>query len=67
MRVTQQTLISDAIKEAPKAKKIINKYFQGACFNCPSFQIETIAEAAMMHNVDAEKIVKEINELKAGG
>ena len=32
------------------------------CLGCPSSQMETIEEAAMVHGIDTEALVKEINE-----
>ncbi len=62
--VTKDTVIGDIIKERPEAMKIIEKYFGNGCFTCPGIKVESIAFGAMMHNVDPNKIVKEINELE---
>ena len=35
------------------------------CLGCPSSQIETIEEAAMVHGIDPEALVKEINDFLA--
>ena len=32
------------------------------CLGCPSSQMETIEEAAMVHGVDADELVAKINE-----
>ncbi|SFG05729.1 hybrid cluster protein-associated redox disulfide domain-containing protein [Lachnospiraceae bacterium C7] len=32
------------------------------CLGCPSSQMETIAEAAMVHGIDADDLVDDINE-----
>ena len=32
------------------------------CLGCPSSQMETIEEAAMVHGIDQEALVKEIND-----
>lgn len=38
------------------------------CLGCPSSQMETIEEAAMVHGVDADMLVDEINSyLRAQG
>ncbi len=65
MAITKDTLIGDAIKEVPEAQKVIQKYFGGGCFTCPGIKVESISFGSMMHNLDPEKIVKEINELEA--
>ncbi|MEO5360244.1 MAG: DUF1858 domain-containing protein [Nitrospirota bacterium] len=62
-KVTKDSVIGTAIKESPNAKAIIEKYFGGGCFTCPGINMETIAFGSMMHNMDPQKIVDEINAL----
>jgi len=61
--VTKDSVIGDVIKEHPGAEKIIEKYFGGGCFTCPGIRVESIAFGSMMHNIDPEKVVNEINSL----
>jgi hybrid cluster-associated redox disulfide protein len=63
-RVTKDSVIGEVIKEVPGAQEIIQKYFGGGCFTCPGINVESIGFGAMMHNLDPEVIVKEINELE---
>ncbi len=63
-KITKDTVIGDVLKQKPGATKVIEKYFGNGCFTCPGMKVESIAFGAMMHNVDPEKIVKEINELE---
>ena len=35
------------------------------CLGCPSSQMETIAEAAMVHGIDPEALVNRINDFLA--
>lgn len=60
-KVTRDTVIGEIISD-PDAKKVIEKYFGNGCFTCPGIKVESISFGAMMHNVDPEKIVKEINK-----
>ncbi|MBF0320520.1 MAG: DUF1858 domain-containing protein [Nitrospirae bacterium] len=60
-KITKDSVIGAAIKEHPGAKAIIEKYFGGGCFTCPGINMETIAFGSMMHNLDPQKIVDEIN------
>jgi hybrid cluster-associated redox disulfide protein len=62
--VTKDTLIGDVIRDVPGAKDIIQKHFGGGCFTCPGINVESLSFGAMMHNLDPDKIVKEINELE---
>lgn len=63
-KITKDTIIGDALKEKPSAAKIIEKYFGGGCFTCPGMKMESIAFGSMMHNIDPNKIVEEINSLE---
>ncbi|MBI5849088.1 MAG: DUF1858 domain-containing protein [Nitrospirae bacterium] len=62
--VTKDTLIGDVIRDVPGAKDIIQKYFGGGCFTCPGINVESLSFGAMMHNLDPDKVVNEINELE---
>ena len=62
--VTKDSIIGDVIREHPMGKEIIQKYFGGGCFTCPGINMESISFGSMMHNLDPDMIVKEINELE---
>ena len=57
-------VIGDVLKQNPEAIKVIQKYFGTGCFTCPGMNMESISFGALMHNIDPEVIVKELNELK---
>ena len=61
--VTKDSVIGEVIRENPGARDIIQKYFGGGCFTCPGINMESIAFGSMMHNLDPDKIVSEINRL----
>lgn len=63
-KYTKDTIIGDIIKDNPKATKVIEKYFGQGCFTCPGMNMESISFGAMMHNIDPDTIVKELNELE---
>ncbi len=63
-KFTKDSLIGDVINSSPAAMKVIEKYFGNGCFTCPGVKMESISFGAMMHNMDPEKIVKELNELE---
>jgi hybrid cluster-associated redox disulfide protein len=62
--ITKDSLIGDVIRDVPGAKEIIQKYFGNGCFTCPGINVESLSFGAMMHNLDPDKIVKELNELE---
>jgi len=63
-KVTKESIIGDVIRDIPGAQAVIEKYFGNGCFTCPGIRVESISFGAMMHNLDPEKIVKEINSLE---
>jgi hybrid cluster-associated redox disulfide protein len=62
--ITKDSIIGDVIRENPGAREVIQKYFGGGCFTCPGINMESISFGSMMHNLDPDKIVKEMNELE---
>jgi len=63
-QINKDSIIGDVIKEIPGAKDIIQKHFGGGCFTCPGINVESIGFGSMMHNLDPEVIIKEINDLE---
>lgn len=64
MKVTKDSIIGEIIKDSPEATKIIEKHFGNGCFTCPGINVESIGFGAMMHNMDPDTIVNEINALE---
>ena len=62
-KFTKDSVIGDVVNDSSTAKKVIEKYFGNGCFTCPGINMESISFGSMMHNVDPEKIVRELNEL----
>ncbi|MDP2719562.1 MAG: DUF1858 domain-containing protein [Dehalococcoidia bacterium] len=63
-RFNKDMNIGQVIDMDPKAEKVIEKYFGNGCFTCPGMRVESISFGAMMHNLDPEVIVKELNALE---
>jgi hybrid cluster-associated redox disulfide protein len=63
-KFTKDSIIGDVVKDSPEARKVIEKYFGNGCFTCPGINMESLSFGSMMHNLDPEKIVKELNELE---
>jgi hybrid cluster-associated redox disulfide protein len=64
VKFTKDSLIGDVISSSPAAMKVIEKHFGNGCFTCHGVKMESLSFGAMMHNLDPEKIVKELNELE---
>ncbi|MBF0568653.1 DUF1858 domain-containing protein [Candidatus Magnetominusculus dajiuhuensis] len=63
-KVTKDSVIGTVIKDSPGARAVIEKHFGGGCFTCPGINMETIAFGSMMHNLDPQKVVDEINAIE---
>jgi hypothetical protein len=60
-KVTKNSLIGDLLAISPEIERIIGNHFGTACFTCPGVKMESIEFGAMMHNVDPQIIIDEIN------
>lgn len=59
-QVTKDTMIGDLLRiDAGVAPILLNIGMH--CLGCPSSQMETIEEAAMVHGINADELVAEIN------
>ena len=59
-RVTKDTMIGDLLQiDQNVAPLLLNIGMH--CLGCPSSQMETIEEAAMVHGIDPDDLVVEIN------
>jgi len=61
MAITKDTLIGDLLKEKPESAEVLFQYGMG-CIGCPSSQMETLAEAAQVHGIDLDELMKAINK-----
>ena len=68
--ITKKSTIGEIFSKYPETEPVFQKYFGSGCFTCPGSKTEDIAFGAMMHNIEPEKIIDELNEAikkKAGG
>ncbi len=63
-RFHKDMVIGEVLKQHPEAIKVIQKYFGTGCFTCPGMNMESISFGALMHNLDPEVIVNELNALE---
>lgn len=62
--ITKNTIVGKVLSIAPASAPI----FMAAgmhCLYCPSAQGETIEEACMVHGIDADELLEELNEFLA--
>lgn len=65
MQVTKKTLIGEALQMNAEIAPIFMSIGMH-CLGCPASQGESIEEACQVHGVDADELVKTINEFLAG-
>jgi hybrid cluster-associated redox disulfide protein len=63
-RFNKDTIIGDVLTAHPGTTKVIEKYFGSGCFTCPGMKMEAISFGTMMHGIDLDIMVKELNELQ---
>ncbi|MFQ5956456.1 MAG: DUF1858 domain-containing protein [Candidatus Brocadiales bacterium] len=61
-KITKKSSLGEVIEKYPETEEVFKKYFGSGCFTCPGSKMEDIAFGAMMHNMDPEIIVKELND-----
>ncbi|NLM03650.1 MAG: DUF1858 domain-containing protein [Clostridiales bacterium] len=60
MKITKDTMISEVLKINPNAIPILMGYGM-ACLGCPSSQMETLEQAAMVHGIDIDDLLEKLN------
>jgi len=60
MEIKKNMTIGEIIRMKPEAAGILMSFGMG-CIGCPSAQAETLEEAAMVHGINADEIVKALN------
>lgn len=60
MEITKDTLIGELVRQKPEAAGTLMQFGMG-CVGCPSAQMETLAEAAVVHGLDLDELLKALN------
>lgn len=63
-QVTKSTMIGELLQINENIAPVLLNIGMH-CLGCPSSQMETIEEAAMVHGIDPEELVTEINDFLA--
>ena len=61
MKVTKDTVIGDILDAAGEAAAPIFSSMGMHCLGCPASRGETVEQACMVHGVDADEIVEQLN------
>lgn len=59
--ITKDMLIGDLIRQKPDAIGVLMSFGMG-CVGCPSSQMESLEEAAMVHGLDLDNLLNELNK-----
>lgn len=60
--ITAHEIIGEVLKRHPSTREVFRKYYGEGCFTCPGQSMESVAQSAMMHNVELEKLLLELNQ-----
>ena len=60
-QVSKDMLIGELIRLDPNVAPILMRAGMH-CLGCPSAQMESLAEAAMVHGIDGELLIAQIND-----
>jgi hybrid cluster-associated redox disulfide protein len=61
MEITKDMLIGEIIRKKPEAIEILMRFGMG-CVGCPSSQMESLEEAAMVHGLNLDALMTELNK-----
>lgn len=61
MEVTKDMLIGQLIQKKPAAIEVLMSFGMG-CVGCPSAQMESLEEAAMVHGLDLDRLMEALNK-----
>ena len=64
-QVTKDMLIGQLLQSDPNMAGILMASGMG-CVGCPSAQMESLEEAAMVHGIDADVLIQQLNDYLAG-
>lgn len=65
MVFTKDMSIQDALLAHPQAREVFERYGM-ACLDCMASTMESIEAGASMHDIDANAVVADLNELAKG-
>ncbi len=63
MSITKDMTIGEVVENHPETVEVFNKHGMG-CLGCPATAFENIEQGAIMHGIDVEELVGDLN--KAG-
>lgn len=65
MEITKNSIIGDVLDAYPQTAAVFMSIGMH-CLGCPASRGESVADACMVHGVDADELIAEINKVIAG-
>jgi hybrid cluster-associated redox disulfide protein len=59
--IRAEQVLGDILAAHPETEPVFLKYYGSGCFSCPGQATETVKQSAMIHNVDVERLLDELN------
>ncbi len=60
MSITKEMTIGEVVRDFPETVEVFNRYGMG-CLGCPATQFENVEQGAIMHGIDIEQLIKDLN------
>ena len=60
MQITKDMLIEEVVQRFPETVEVFHQYGVG-CVGCSAAQYDNVEQGAVLHGVDVEQLVKELN------
>ncbi len=64
MAITKEMTIGEVVRQFPATVEVFNRYGMG-CLGCPATQFENVEQGAIMHGIDVEQLVSDLNQAAA--
>ena len=61
MKFDKDTRIGEILEKAPEKADILLEIGMH-CLGCPASLVETLEEACMVHGIDVDEVIKELNK-----
>lgn len=59
--ITKNMTLGEVLQVKPQTVKVFEEWGIH-CSGCPAASMETVAEGAMLHGIDVDKLVEELNK-----
>lgn len=60
MAITKEMLLGEILRTKPETAEVLMQMGMH-CLGCPSSQMESLADACMVHGLDADELLKKLN------